>query len=314
VGVDLAERDETSGAWRVRVEDPLEHLSRDSKGGPRLFSVRGLTAVITAETAAGGEPAPVTRRLNYRREVLRERGIRVLFWIEPETIAYLSQNAPDFWAFRSGTAMFVRRERPTGESLLERQPVEQPLRSTAVDLEEKLAQLAVYQSKSPPDLNAVANLRLEIGKAYFQRFELQRALESLHESLRLFEQLGLPNRVRDVKIWLARAFERTGQLGPAEGCLRAAIEIDERLGNEPNLAIDYSNLSQLYQARGELAEAEGWLRRAIEIDERLGNEPNLTIDYNNLSGIYEARGDHAEAATWRRKAEEMRRAIGERTT
>jgi len=320
----LAERFETDAApqYRAKISDPITYLSEQQDRESTLFFVHGLPELIRAETQGDySKVAPVSQLLNYRRELFHDRALCAFFWLDPETIPYLRQNARDFWAFRSGTAFFQEAEAPADgrqvaapaslrghfSSSIEAGGLRQerePTTRWSGDLDEKLTQLAAYRRKSPPDDNAIGNLLLDIGRLHAQKHESERALATLHEALAIFERLALEDKVRDAKMWLARAFEDAGRLDKAEKTLREAIEIDERLGNEPSLAADYSNLSGIYQARGQLEEAEKWLYKAIEIDERLRNEPNLAIDYNNLSQIYDARGQLEEAEKW------LHRAIG----
>jgi tetratricopeptide (TPR) repeat protein len=301
----LAERYESDAGpqYRVQIPDPVTYLSEQAQRERTLFFIHGLPELIRAQTDGDySKVAPVSQLLNYRRELFHDRAICAFFWLNPETVPYLRQNARDFWAFRSGTANFLEVEAQTSRvSGILRQEREATTRWSG-DLEEKLGQLVAYRRKSPPDNNAIGNLLLDIGRLHTQRHESERALERLHEALAIFETLALEDKVRDSKLWLARAFKDAGRLDDAEACLLETIEIDERLENQLSLATEYNNLSQIYDARGQLEEAEKWLRKAIEIDERLGNEPGLAIRYNNLSQICHSRGRLEEAERWLRRA------------
>ena len=351
----LAEREEGRDGPRylVRIADPASYLSEVLAAERRLFSVHGLSELIRAETGGDlSKVASVSQLLNYRRELFRERALCALFWLDPETVAYLMQKAPDFWSFRSGTAQFEDQPRQSRASpeLRPEWQTNTPGSRWLGDLEEKLHQLAIYRAKSPPDESAIASLLLDIGRIRSEKYELQAALESLHEAEELFERLGSRLQLHDVKRWLSEDYYRSGrldraeeyaraaialdgelrddkrlandyndlsrickargQLGEAENWLRKAIEIGERLGDELNLAIRYNNLSTIHFARGHLEEAEKWLRRAIEIDERLKDEANLAIRYNNLSQIYQDRGQLEEAESWLRRAIEIDERLG----
>ena len=45
--------------------------------------------------------------LNYRRELLVEHGIKVVFWLEESRLQWLASGAPDFWAFRHRVVEFL---------------------------------------------------------------------------------------------------------------------------------------------------------------------------------------------------------------
>src|SRR2546425_39345 len=319
VPVTLAERlhDEDKQTVRVYVTDPVEYLTERSSPQRCVFFVRGLPELLQEQTRNEGvRVAAVAQRLNFRRELFRDRGICAFFWINPESVAYLSRYAPDFWSFRAGTAQFedLRGGSISPTTGFQRQE-EAPARGfRAGDLEENLKQLAIYRKKSPADENAIGNLLIEVGQLYFRRHEIQKALGVLHEALAIFRRLDLPGQVGLARTWLARAFEETGQLDKAEESLREAIKIGGELRDERGLAFGYNSLSQIYEARGQLEEAERWLGKAIEIDERLGNEPALAVRYSNLSQIYKARGQLEEAERWLRKAIEIDERLGSEPT
>src|SRR2546426_8057210 len=312
----LAERlhDEDKQTVRVYVTDPVEYLTERSSPQRCVFFVRGLPELLQEQTRNEGvRVAAVAQRLNFRRELFRDRGICAFFWINPESVAYLSRYAPDFWSFRAGTAQFedLRGGSISPTTGFQRQE-EAPARGfRAGDLEENLKQLAIYRKKSPADENAIGNLLIEVGRLYFARHKVQKALDVLHEALAIFARLDLPRQIGLARTWLARAFVETGQLDKAEQSLREAIKTGGELKDERGLAVNYNNLSLIYQARGQLEAAERWLRMAIEIHERLGDEPALAVLYNNLSPIYKARGQLEEAERWLRKAIEIDERLGD---
>jgi tetratricopeptide (TPR) repeat protein len=303
----LAEREAGAEAptYRPLIPNLFDRFQQTPPVASRLYIFQGLPELIRAET--GGDDskvAPVSQLLNFRREFFRDQSVRALFWLDPETVPYIMQNAPDFWSFRSGMARFTdtfgaEAMQPRDSGAWQQSEASQRF---AGDLDEKLQQLASYRKKSPPDENAIANLLLDLGQLYLRRYDLQNAFDALHEAEGTFERLKLPFGISAVKTVLARAFRQTGQLDHAEESIRQAIRIDEELQSEAGLATDYGGLSRVYQARGELQEAEHWLRKAIDIAERQGNEAKLAVLCNNLSQIYHGRGELKEAEEWLRRA------------
>ena len=231
--------------YRVHIPNLFDYLDGLPSPHSRLYLIHGLPDLIRAQTGGdSSKVAPVSQLLNYRREFFRDQRLCVLFWLDPETVPYVMQNAPDFWSFRSGLAEFA----DTTEAILLRESSawqqSEPSGRWSGDLEEKLRQLAVYRRKTPPDENAIANLLLDIGRLHVIRYESQDAFETLHEAEDIFARLGLRQRVRNVKTWLSSAFQQTGQLDKAEECVRQAMDIDRELQNESSLATGYNNLSQ----------------------------------------------------------------------
>ena len=312
----LAERDASlePPAFRALIPNLFDYFEHATPRKLCLYLIHGLPELIRAQTGGdSSKVAPIAQLLNYRREYFRDKRLWALFWLDPESVAYVMQKAPDFWSFRSGVAQLadsseaaaIQARGSTGRQQIE------PSGRWAGDLAEKLQQLAAYRKKIPPDENAVGNLLLDIGRLYVDRHEFQDAFDALHEAEAIFDRLKLTLQISSVKTLLAHAFKQTGQVDKAEGAIRQAIEIDQELQSEADLAVDYGDLSRIYQARGQLEEAEKWLRKSIEIAERLGDEPNLAIAYNNLGQIYQARGQLEEAEKWVRKAIEIAERLGD---
>src|SRR5579871_649601 len=305
----LAERVAASEevSYRILVEDPVAFFADRVAVAPTFFLIHGLPELIYSQRGLregddDSRVAPVVQRLNYGREVFRRNAISCLFWLDPETLAYLMARARDFWSFRSGTARFEEASSDAGDSMEVGRERETP-KSRGIDsLHEKMEQLAVYRAKSPPDEHAVADLLLDIGRIRINKYDLQAALAALHEGEALFERLGDQQRLCRVKSELSRAYERLGRHEKAEEYSRNAIALAEATGDEPGLAVEYNNLGLIYQGRGELEHAEALLRKAITIDESPGDEHSLAIRYNNLSQIYYDRGELEPAEAWLRKS------------
>jgi len=314
--VTLAERDESvqPPSFRVHIPFPTDYFEGLEQSGRRLYSVRGLPELIAAQAGqAVSGIAPAVLLLNYRREIFRDRKLCVLFWLNPETLPYLMNQAPDFWSFRSGTAQFE--ERPVEAAGRSREDsgwqTSAPSTRWLGDLDEKLSQLAFYRQKSPPDESAVGSLLVDIGRLRVERLELQQAFEALDEAEEIFERLADRRQLRNARTWLSRAYYSAGRLDRAEEYVHAAIILDEASQDGSSLAADYNDLSQICKARGRLEEAEKWLRKTIEIDGRLANEASLATRYNNLGAIYKARGELEEAEKWLRKAIEIGEQVGD---
>jgi len=328
----LAERDTSTEppTYRVLIPDLFDYFDQARRVAPgfspagadlkvgatrnesRLYLIHGLPELIRAQTGGdSAKVAPISQLLNFRRELFHDRSLYTLFWLDPETVPYLMQKAPDFWSFRSGMAQFTE----TSDAMQQRDSSgwqqSAPSGRWSGDLEEKLRQLAVYRKKTPPDENAIANLLMDIGGLYVNRHEPQDAFDALHEAEDIFARSGLRQRVSLVKTWLSRAFKQTGQLDKAEESIREAMKIDQELKNEASLAIGYNNLSLIHRARGQPDEAENWVRKAIEVDERLEDEPHLAVDYNNLSLVYQDRGQLDEAEKWLNKTIEIAERLGD---
>jgi tetratricopeptide (TPR) repeat protein len=329
----LAERveGESSAEFDVKITDPVHYLAEKKReeSKPTLYLIRGLPELIQGQLKrieSGDNQSQIADAcllLNYHREIFLEKAICAFFWIDRETAAYLANNARDFWSFRTGVSDFT--DELVGNSGHLSDFISQKESPVLVfgDLKEKLKRLAAYRSKTPQDENAVGNLLLDIGILYYQKRDLQNAIDYLNQAAAAFKHLeeNIPSGFTPEQIearkrladsaqssayeYLSRTFYILGQLDESEDWVRRAIEINERLHNETHLAIDYDNLSNVYLVCGKLDEAEFWVRKAVEINERLQNEINLATDYDTLSYVYLMRKKLDEAEFWVRKAIEI---------
>ena len=106
----LAERD--AGAepptYRALIPNLFDYFEHATPRKMRLYLIHGLPELIRAQTGGdSSKVAPISQLLNYRREYFRDKRLWALFWLDPETVPYVMQKAPDFWSFRSGMAQFA---------------------------------------------------------------------------------------------------------------------------------------------------------------------------------------------------------------
>lgn len=81
--------------------DVIRLMSETPNSADTIFFVSGIE---NADQASNGK---VYRALNIRRELLEERRIRVVFWLNESEAAALPRLAPDFWAFRHRCVEFA---------------------------------------------------------------------------------------------------------------------------------------------------------------------------------------------------------------
>jgi tetratricopeptide (TPR) repeat protein len=99
----------------VQVEsanpDVILEMSKTPNFRDAIFFVSGIE---NADQASDGK---VYRALNIRRELLIEKRIRVVFWLNESEAASLARNAPDFWAFRHRAVEFASKHGPKDQAL-----------------------------------------------------------------------------------------------------------------------------------------------------------------------------------------------------
>ena len=132
--------------------DVIRVMSETPNSGEMVFFVSGIE---NADQASDGK---VYRALNIRRELLVERRICVVFWLNESEAASLPRLAPDFWAFRHRVVEFAPKHGTKKQSI----PVGLLLWEEQIPWMEEYAQknkLAYYEEflmQLPTEENAAA--------------------------------------------------------------------------------------------------------------------------------------------------------------
>jgi tetratricopeptide (TPR) repeat protein/TolB-like protein/predicted Ser/Thr protein kinase len=194
----------------------------------------------------------------------------------------------------------------------------------------------------PNDVEA----RLELGEAYGEQGDLEKAVATFQQAVRLDpdhprgwfllaknailagdsrraideylvralvvqNRLGSEQGQADVHNAFGIAYRETGDLGRAEESYHKAAEIRRRIGDERGYAATLRNLAALHMVRGRHAEAEDELATALPIVEKLGDESGLADLYSDFGHLEEEQDRYPEALAHYRQALKLRSALGE---
>lgn len=201
--------------------------------------------------------------------------------------------------------------------------------------------LAGLVARHPEDTEA----RVELGEAYGEQGNLDRAVATLAEVVRLaphhprawyllgkYAILG-GNPKRAIDDYLVHALVVHNQLGSEEGradvlnafgvayrdlgnwaraaeSYEQAAAIRRRIGDEHGYAMTLRNLANLHTERSEHAAAERQLAEALAILERLGDGPGIADVYDELGVLAEQRGSYEDALAHYQRALRVRRDLG----
>jgi tetratricopeptide (TPR) repeat protein/TolB-like protein len=194
----------------------------------------------------------------------------------------------------------------------------------------------------PNDIEA----RLELGEAYGEQGDLEKAVATFQQVVRLDpdhprgwfllaknailagdsrraideylvralvvqNRLGSEQGQADVHNAFGIAYRETGDLDRAEESYHKAAEIRRRIGDERGYAATLRNLAALHMVRGRHAEAEQELTAALPIVEKLGDESGLADLYSDFGHLEEEQDRYPEALANYRRALKLRSALGE---
>ncbi len=242
-----------------------------------------------------GEQATLNA-LNYRRELLIENAVKVLFWLEESELQWLAFGAPDFWAFRHRVVEFI--ELPEEKSMQE--TVQRFYGDTEfVSHEELLVKTRLRQEllqalpKGATDTKA--RLHWEIGNLLHKNGELVSAKKHLEQALKYVTRLkDEPNRAATLHS-LGIIAQAQGDYEEARRLYQQSLKINERLGNQSGMANSYHQLGMIAQAQGDYEEARRLYQQSLKIKERLGNQSGMANSFGQLGNIAYSQGDYEEA-------------------
>lgn len=298
-------------------------LSRHPDRRKSVYFVSGLSR------GGGREEANAYRALNMRRELLVDRRVRAVFWLDREEAVALPQHAPDFWAFRHRVVEFDQAPLPQRAARLagdlSRFGGEGPGGSKYP--ETRLALHEALLSGLPGDGStrlARAGLLFALAGLHRAKGEPARSLKLLKKGLGLSKRLKNPgitaaywgnlgllyNELRQTKKAL-QAYQKAVQLASGDGRLwvglgqahlhlgraEAAASAFRKAGQlDPGNAAAWNGLGLALQTTGRTEEALEACRETVRLD------PKHAEAWGRLSALHLDLGQLREARRAGKKA------------
>ncbi|KAF5434494.1 Tetratricopeptide (TPR) repeat [Candidatus Methanophagaceae archaeon] len=229
------------------AEQGLEVVSVDTanfKDLPSIFAAKSTdNTVFFVYNLDKGFPE-VLQYLNFKREVLVEHQVKVLFWVREAELARISLEAPDFFAFRNRVVEFM--EVPTTE---EHRPA---LVEFALDAEykslEEFKRIIDLKEKLLAELSDEAQisgyLLGSLGKLYWQIGSYKKSLVCSEKALKIAREIG--DR-RGEGTWLNNigvTFKDLEKYAVALACYLLAKKIRMEI-RDPNVETTENNIKEL---------------------------------------------------------------------
>lgn len=272
------------------ARDGLFHaLMRSESFDDRVFFVEGLRWGHTEETS-------IYASLNEHREVFREFGLRVVFWLTSNEITDLARLAPDFWGMRHCTVEFV--ESPTPQQVMQEalDSAWQGIGEYAEEYDDTDQKIRLRESMLTDIPNRQeaasvrANLLLTLGLLNWRKGDLEKADEQLRDALKL------AGRMQDN--WFeAECCNAVALVKSAMGRSDEAIDAYKQAINlAPDQIFAWNNLGNLCIKIGRNDEALVTFQKAVDCN------PRDPIAWNGLGMVYYRIGYADDAVTAFRKA------------
>ena len=150
-----------------------------------------------------------------------------------------------------------------------------------------------------------------LGSAAVQRAAFAEAHELYREALELAEHADLGARQAGLLSNLGVLASHQGDLIEAESRFRAGLALARKTDDRPLLGTLLTNLGVIAARAGRLEEAEGFLNESLDLALSAGNRRALVFYLSNLGTLAHDRGDDERAWTLFRHALVQARAIGD---
>ncbi|MBI5679981.1 MAG: tetratricopeptide repeat protein [Methanobacterium sp.] len=181
----------------------------------------------------------------------------------------------------------------------------------------------IYEKEVPKGMSTVLN---NLGMVYFDKGELNKALESFEKSIEINQEIGYKkgeaiNLSNLGLIYLDKEainlsnlgliYLDKGELNKALESFEKSIEINQEIGYKKGEADDLGNMGIIYKKMNNYEEALNYHERALGIDKKIGDRYGEAIDLANLGVIYKKMNKPEKAVTTSQKAFELLEELGD---
>jgi tetratricopeptide (TPR) repeat protein len=266
---------------------------------------------------------PALAVMNYKRENFRDLiPAPIVLWVPEYALQAIMEDAPDFWAWRSGVFEFDTPKIQLEKSWVEVKPESGKLELSRMTVDEKRQRiqllsglLAEYETRNDSNSPEIIITRLDlydrIGKLYYLLGDYERALE-FHEREHNIAKDS------DNKFCIANSLHGLGMINQARGNYSVAIddytkasEIFEEIGNPTGLAIYLHQIGSIYQERGEYELALEMYEKSIRIKEKFSDVQGIANSLHGIGNIHYLRQDYGAALSMYSKAFKISEEIGD---
>ena len=297
------------------AEQGLEVVNVDTanfKDLPAFFAAKNYdNTVFFVYNLDKGFPE-VLQYLNFKREVLVEHQVKVLFWVREAELTRISLEAPDFFAFRNRVVEFM--EVPTAE---EHRPA---LVEFALEIEYKsldeLKRSIELKEKLLAELSAEAEisgyLLGSLGVLYGQIGSYKKSIVCSEKALRIARDIGDRQNEGALLGNFGLAYTHLGKVEKAIECFKQALVASRAIGNRRGEGNCLGNLGIAYSHLGAVEKAIAFYDQALAISREIGDRHGEGGHLGNLGLAYTHLGAVEKAIEYYEQALVISRKIGDR--
>jgi len=154
-----------------------------------------------------------------------------------------------------------------------------------------------------------AKVNLVIANLFLIYQDVEKSLDHIYESLRLYEEVDNREGVSDSYNAIGIAYYMQSNFDKAFEYFEKSYNINNELGNKIALATDLNNLGNVYLSKGEYEKCIPYYLDAIKINKEIGDLFGQGINFLNLGESYYKQGRKEASLNYYNKALEIAKKI-----
>lgn len=229
-----------------------------------------------------------------RENIAQSVNCKLVLWLDDTAINQMINQAPDWWAWRSGVYTFGL------ESILSKPPSashhyydRRNLTKAKVAL--RIAELRSWLDKySDNEPEIAAPLAFELGDLYLQRGDVDDARYSFEQRcLPLLEKLNDYRAIAVLHGRIADIQEIRGELDSALNIrVNSELPVYEQIGDVQSMAVVLGKIADIHAVRGNFGEALAILKKqCLPLYESVGSKRGSATVYRQIADIYFTKGE-----------------------
>ncbi len=247
--------------------------------------------------------------LQWTREALRKFKFPVVIWLSNAVATGLSQQAPDFWSWRSG--VFEFESQPDGVELSSSPfqtdnhiPSEQEsanLETSAckiADLKQQIAELHHQNQKSP----LLTTLYSDLGDTYSQQAAHESALHAYKQALEQTKISNHQSKQAEIFFKLGDTLLSCRRYEQARGYYQQALKIAIEINNRNGQAGIYHQLGMVAEELRDYEQARRYYQQALDIAIETNDRNGQAGTYHQLGTIAQQLQEFEQARTYCQQA------------
>ena len=159
-------------------------------------------------------------------------------------------------------------------------------------------------------LSSLASALNNIGYIYNSQGDIPKALEFLHKSLKIKEEIGEKAGIANCLNNIGYIYNSQGDIPKALEFLHKSLKIKEEIGEKSGIANSLNNIGVIYDDQGDIPKALEFFLKSLKIREEMGEKSGIANSLNNIGEIELKQGRATNALNYGMRGLEMAREIG----